>query len=229
MIEVWNKKLGVAGVFHIFLMLITFILVSTGFGIWGVMKQWRILVQTQIRLDRCVGDTALELRNHLNSLVSINQRIFFLRQAIGLAKLEPWLIPPLEAELYIVVGKQEWMRNSWKIRELKWIAVQGCSFEKEKNLAVPLPDLPFARDLPDDKGPQALRWSRGTSLIRGVSKMSKMSGEDKKGKFIGRPDRTFCIQLRSRSRNAAAKVEGGSDGSFLNKKKWEAFWDVPKI
>jgi len=226
--------IGFQGVLHLPLLLAVFIISVSGFRIWGFLRNWRFLAETQLRLDRCVGEVAQEFRDSLNSIEKSNARIKKLRIAIQLAELEPALIPPLQAVLVIQVGQQEFVRAKWVLRRARWSLDRGCG--KAKDTAHLLPVLSFIRDPPDWIGPQALHWTGegGDSVSGGVGTMPE----------------EFNFQVSHRSRHAAAKVKGGMLGEEISidlgtpesqakrgdsgglgrsgKNKWKATWSEPR-
>ena len=48
-----------SGILHLPMALLTVIFVVTGLGLWGILHHWKNLAQTQLRLDRCTGETGL--------------------------------------------------------------------------------------------------------------------------------------------------------------------------
>ncbi len=191
----------VEGSLQIPLLLILFTIVIAGCGIWGFLRHWRFMVETQLRLNQCVGRAAHDFRDTLNSLFLLNQKILELRASIEAAKLYPPLIPPLEAGLIVVVSKQDWIQVQWKAKSLKWFLSQGCG--QRGDHALPLPGLEFTRDPPDSIGPKALRWS-------------------------GQMPKSFHLQIRHFPRVAAAKVQGDESDSIFERKKWISTWTVPQ-
>lgn len=209
---VTNRK----GALQIPLLFAVFLITFSGLRIWGFLRNWRYLTETQLRLDRCVGEAAQQFRNSLNSLEVSNQRITDVRTAIKMAELEPWLIPPLQAVLLVQVAQQEWIRTRWEIKKGGWLLSQGCG--KGKDTARPLPALDFIRDPPDPIGPQPLYW-------KGVM------------------PQFFQFQVSHRPRHAAAKVERGQSdkisfeslelgssgiGGNSGNGQWKANWSRPQ-
>jgi hypothetical protein len=190
---------SIKGGLHVPLLLAVFLISCSGFRIWGFLRNWRFLVETQFRLDRCVGRVAQEFRDSLNSLEISNQRITKLRAAIQMAELEPWLIPPLQAILMAQVTKQELIRAGWDLKRGHWLISIGCG--NPKDTAHPLPGFKFIRNPPDWVGPQALTWEEIM------------------------PDK-FEFQVGHPPRYAAAKVEGGWDEK-TGRNQWKAIWSAP--
>jgi len=194
-------RLGTRGSLQLPLLLAMVMIVLGGFGIWGFMRNWRFLMETQLRLDKCVGVAAQEFRGALNSLMTDNQRVQALRAAILAAELQPELIPPLKVTLQVVVAKQEFTLIQWKIKTGKWLVSRGCG--KWKDWAIPLPSLEFIREPPDSIGPKALRWA-------------------------GQSRSEFFFQVEHSPRASAARVEGGCLEWKLDCKGWISNWTSPQ-
>src|SRR5690348_13171722 len=70
------------GILQIPLLLAILLFSGIGMGVSGYLKQWRILVEHQLRLNRCVGEGALQLRKTLQSLQDSNEVIRELRSRL---------------------------------------------------------------------------------------------------------------------------------------------------
>lgn len=144
--RILSKNLGwidSKGGLHVPLLLAVFLISFSGFRIWGFLRNWQFLVETQLRLDRCVGEVAQKFKDSLNSLETGNRRITKLRMAIQMAELEPALIPPLQAVLLAQVVQQELIQARWKLKRGHWLVSRGCG--KPSDSAYPLPALKFVR------------------------------------------------------------------------------------
>ncbi len=146
----------VSGSIQVLMILLIFFFSFSGFGIWGFLRHWRFLVEDQFELDRCVGKSALDFRDSLNSIETSNRRIQELRASILLVQIQPELIPPLQLALQGVVLYQEKIRNQWEWKRVKRFTGFDCS--KRRDQAEPLPRLEFVRDPPDELGSQILHW-----------------------------------------------------------------------
>lgn len=144
------------GILHVPLALSLVAITLLGLGSWGVMRHWRKLTETQLRLDRCVGGIAMELQETLEGIDDDNDRITAIRAALLAANLLPPSIPPLRASLAAVVLHQEYLRGKWKLNQALWLVRRGCGEFKDQ--AGPLPELSLLRDPPDFLGPRGLRW-----------------------------------------------------------------------
>lgn len=206
-----KKKMGTEGNTHVLMALILLVFTLGGLGTFGVLRKWRTHVETQLRLNRCVGKAAQEFRDVLESLLQRNREIRQLRVAIQAVQWKPWLIPPLRTALGAVVLRQEFSLNSWRVRTLQWRLSQGCD-GRRKDDASSLPSLNFTREPPDLIGPKPLVWLGG---IPG----------------------TFTFLLKSAPRAAAAVVQTkGSEGEenaeseedSREDEKWVAIWAIPR-
>ncbi len=188
------------GSLQVTLLLILMITVMTGFGLLGLMRHWRFVVERQLRLNRCVAEVALDLRSLLNEIFQLNDRIQEIRAAILAAALDPPLIPPLRAAAEVLVQRQNYLLLKWKGRSGIWILQRGCG--EKGDWAPPLPNLQFERLPPDTLGPQILRWPGGM-----VSELS--------------------LEAHHRPRIAAARISKRSEIAGLNR-GWQATWCPPR-
>ncbi|MGZ3698832.1 MAG: hypothetical protein ACXWP5_11870 [Bdellovibrionota bacterium] len=165
-----------------------------GMGTWGVMRHWRKLVETQLRLDQCTGEAALTLKAVLQAVERENAAIHATRASIAVAQAaNPPAVPALEGALTVLVAKQEIDVARWKAAQVAWWLKRGCG--SPGDLAPPLPELRWERGIPDTLGPQALEW------------VGPMPGE-------------FRILARHAPRTAAAHVKGEGNGIH----HWKAEW-----
>ena len=141
---------GERGGIQIPLLLAVIVIAFGGLGLWGFLRKWRFLTETQLRLNQCVGKTALGFRDTLNSLKTTNLEIQALRKAIEASKMTPIAIPPLEAALAAVVVSQEGILLLWEMKRSQWLMAKGCG--KRGDFALPLPKLDLTRDPPDMTG-----------------------------------------------------------------------------
>jgi hypothetical protein len=195
------KHLCQSGYLLVPLVLALMMTALSGLGVWGLLRHWRFAVETQLRINRCLGEVAREFRDVLHSLESANQRIVALRASIVAASVQPWLIPSLEAALSLEVAGQDLIQMKWTARSLKWLVIQGCGHRGD--VAMPLPQLKYNRPPPDGVGFQPLEW---------------------RGKM---PDE-FALQLQHSPRYAAAVVKENQNGVVSGKSSWIAVWSVPK-
>ncbi len=166
-------------------------------------------METQLRLDQCIGKKAWELRDTLKLLSQRNQEIQKLRIAIQAAYLQPELIPPLETALMGVVAHQEFTLLNWQKNQIQWLATKGCG--RKGDYPIPLPSLHFLRKPPDRLGPHPLQW---------------------KGSF----PTAFHLQAGHPPRYAAAKVTStqnklNGDINFdpiFQDSSWKTHWTTPQ-
>jgi hypothetical protein len=141
------------GFFHISLSLFTAISVITGFSLWGLLHQWKGIMDTQLRLDHCTGETALDLKSKLSKVAQVNDQIENVRATIKVAMATPAsaeAVPPLQLALHGLIIAQDGVQTSWNLKEVSWIARGGCG--QTKDFALPLPILDWERPPPDEVG-----------------------------------------------------------------------------
>jgi len=185
------------GAIQVPMVLITLVLVLGSLGVFGVLREWRKLVEIQLRLDRCVSKTALSLKTRLDSLEKSNLRMKVIRASLAASTVLPPAKPPLQAALTAEFLWQESQRALWVKTQMTWMAEQGCDFKRD--LPLPIPTLPWLRDPPDSIGPQPLRWPVGT-------------------------EKRFYLQLSHSPRHAAAILD---EGKLHEKNGWFARWTYP--
>jgi hypothetical protein len=131
------------GFLHVSLALVMGIAVVTGFSLWVLLHQWKGLVDTQLRLDKCAGQIALDMKSDLGKLESTNEAILPLRASIATAMATPGAqetVPPLQVALHLIYMAQE----------VQWVATGGCGLGKD--IALPLTPLSWERPPPDALG-----------------------------------------------------------------------------
>jgi hypothetical protein len=170
-----------AGVLHIPMALVTVLFFVTGMGLWGLLHHWKSLAQTQLRLDRCTGETALELKMKLQTISSANEQMKVLR-ASEAASPSPQATAALQLAIEAEVLRQEKARADWAVDRMSWSAVGGCSSHGDSGS--PLPDLSWTREPPDALGPQPLN--------------------------LDELPKAFRIQLNHQPRASAAEVSSGN-------------------
>jgi hypothetical protein len=180
------------------MLLVLFAALAGGYGTWGILRSWRGLVDTQLRLNRCTGELALEFRDHLNQIEHFNGVIRSLRASIRAATLalQPEVIPAFEVALVSAVTAQEGELLRWELTVLASGLRGDC--RKAGDLADRFPALQYQRDVPDEIGMKPLEW-RG-----------EMPSE-------------FHFQIVNGPRGAAAKIEVRFD-SLGHNSSWAAHW-----
>ena len=178
---------------------IMLVFLVSGLGVWSLMRSWRLNVQTQLRLNRCVASEALALKRQLNLIETTNFGIQAIRLAIRAAEagLQYELIPPLIEGSTGITLLQEASMKHWEIRVVAW-PIKKCGQWRDQ--VQPLPDLKkyLSRDLADSAGPHPLNWRVGSR-------------------------HEFKIQATHRSRGIAARVEV-QQKSPLRPVHWSAQW-----
>ncbi len=200
-----------AGLFHVPMALALLIITGSGFGIWGVQRQWKKNVELQLALDRCVESEALALRSQLRSLASANVRIRAIRQALAASSIVPKAAAALRVALTAQVAMQEANRATLALRQAWARAPKRCGGAVYAWIDAPM----LVRDPPDLLGPRPLRWLSPQKAIRGLR-----------------------IQAGKAPRHSAALVAlgGRNHGSFgivgidlADRTDWEARWTAPGI
>jgi hypothetical protein len=204
------KMASEKGAMHLPMLFAVLIMATAGFGTWGILRHWRFLVEAQFQVNRCVGQTAHDLRDILNSLRQGNHQIRKLRLAILAAHLKPELIPPLKTALNLVVAQQDFHQLKWKTIQAKWFVARGCGNLRDQ--VTPIPGLPLKRDPPDQIGPLPLDWV-------GLKKI--------------------FIEMRHAPRSAAAYVRPGTsqvlefyeneDSGEWDRSPWISEWAQPLV
>ncbi|MBI4925301.1 MAG: hypothetical protein HY843_05185, partial [Bdellovibrio sp.] len=95
------------------------------FGTLGLLRRERHLVETQLRLDRCVEKTAINLHKTLNKIEDLNKDIR-MTSAELMVDIEPNSRIALQIKLSADVMAQEMIVRSWPKNQAQWIAQQGC-------------------------------------------------------------------------------------------------------
>ena len=212
MVILRNKE----GVLHAPLLMTTLLLCMGGFGTWGFLRSWRASMETQLRLNRCIGSQILKLRDTLNTLESLNHRMTEIRAAIAAASLTPASAPlssTLRGALQLAAFQQDFIHTQWKVQQGKWQLFSTCG--ERRDYADPLPSLTYQRLPPDTLGPQPLTWP-------------------------GKMPESFCSQVYHRPRYSAACTKNSLESSLGNSlegekiqndfknKKWTAHWAPPR-
>ncbi|MBI2711570.1 MAG: hypothetical protein HYX41_01730 [Bdellovibrio sp.] len=156
------KKQG--GNVQVLMLLLCSVFVVAGFGTLGIFRAWRFQMETQLRLNTCIGKPAQTFRDSLNSLLKTNQRIRKIRAALAVIVL-PSSQAPLRALLQTAVLYQEGLLLKWDANCAAWIVNRGCGLHYS-DFPNPLPRLGLFRPPPDPLGPRPLEWSPGGFSFR---------------------------------------------------------------
>jgi hypothetical protein len=141
------------GFLQVSLALVMGIAMITGLSLWVLLHQWKGLVDTQLRLDKCTGQVALDLKSDLGKLKTTNNGILALRASIASAMVAPGaeeVVPPLQVALHLVYMSQEAIRAKWDLKDVQWVAKGGCGLGKD--VALPFTPLSWKRPPPDNLG-----------------------------------------------------------------------------
>jgi hypothetical protein len=158
-----------------------------------------MLVEVQLRLDRCTGQAAQELKTAFERIQALNRAIQAARAALVAGAILPEAAAAAKEALQIAYAAQELAIAAWHARRAYWMIRQGCG--ESGDSAEPLPSLPWTRDLPDVLGPKPLRWTSESTEFR--------------------------IRARNRSRHAAAKLVGEKGATdAAEPKRWSLEWTI---
>jgi hypothetical protein len=186
-----------SGSFHLPMALSLALIMISSVGVLYVLHDWRSLVETQLRLDRCAGEAALELKGIVETLDSTNLQITALRAAAIPASLTPATKAASDAAIEAEVVWQDFKRLKWQTSQALWLARIKCG--NSRDFPAPLPGLDLTRLPPDNLGQQPLTWTHGEP-------------------------RDLHIEIRHQSREAAAHVFKGAVNVTST---WTAEWTVP--
>jgi hypothetical protein len=195
------------GVMHLPLLVFSMFAVLIGLSLWGLLHHWKDLMDTQLRLDHCTGEVALDLKSKIATVESANRQIKIIRGSIevAMATAVPTAgataetIPELQAALTAEVARQEFQRLSWIEKRVTWVA-SGCGTKGD--LGIPLPSLSWERDPPDTIGEQALNLD----LL---------------------PDH-YRVEAIHLPRKSAAVIERTKNATLLQASNWRARWAPPR-
>jgi hypothetical protein len=141
------------------------VLISAALGLVAIEFHWRRVVATQLRLDRCIAKTALELKASIQRVDAMNSKIRALRLAIPPALIKPPVAKALQESLRALVFVQDAELRRWNgLRRTQWLLQRGCGHRSDR--AAPLPEQPWMRPPSDPIGPHALVWPESTRLLQ---------------------------------------------------------------
>jgi hypothetical protein len=196
-----KNRRGSRGSVQLIFTVVALVMAIGGFGVWGIFRNWRFQVEHQLRLNRCVGGVAHELRDTLNKIDSMNEQIRQLRSAILVAQVQPESIPLLQTALEAVVKAQDLLLLHWRGKQAQWVALSGC--KNRRDYFLPLPNLKYVRALADHLGPRQLIWLEGEP-------------------------RMLFIHVSHKNRHAAARIEKDDDGKKTLTHRWKTYWTAPQ-
>ena len=177
-------------------------------GRWGILRHWRFLAETQLRLDRCTQVEALELKATQRLIERTNLGIHATRALILAGVLEPPAAAAARAALEALVLRQDAALLAWKARQLAWLLPGHCG--SSEDLRLPLPGLDWTRPSPDPFGPMPLLW------------------ENMPERFVIRASRSprHSVAEVGRNRNHDHNHQGKQEDSDVSK-EWTARWVSP--
>jgi hypothetical protein len=193
-----RRTVNERGVLHVPLGLLATLMVLTGLGVWGLLHHWKHLTQTQLRLDRCTGETALDLRSKLQGIASANRQMKELRaaEAAALLALQPEAANALQVLVEAESIRQETIRATWTVKRATWLIHRGCG--SWGDISPPLPSVSWTREPPDYLGPVPLTQDSFSAYYR--------------------------IEAQHQPRASAAEVFLGNENDETS---WHAHWVAP--
>jgi len=186
--------MNINGSLHLPLSIALSIITFTGLGLIGLERNLKNITELQLRLDRCVGKTAIEYKNTLTKIEKINKKIKVARIALALSNIEPEAAMALSVYLKKLIFSQNLLITKWRAKNVLWLSNKLC--KKNSDLSGPMPTLPWVRDPPDMLGQKPLRWT-------------------------GKHTEVFRIWLYHKPRYSSATLEG--DPNELFKANWKYF------
>ncbi len=145
------------GALHLPLALTFMILSVAALALIGIMRQWRNLTDTQLRLDECVRKASLELRDRNRFVESSNTRMKAIRTLIaGSTVIAPEALAALRTALQVEFLRREALLRTWQVKQMTWLARRGC--DGKQDFPLPLPSLSWVEEPPDTIGPKPLIW-----------------------------------------------------------------------
>jgi|GEM_PF-994532 len=132
------------------------ILGTASFGMLGLLRHWKALVEIQLRLDQCVAQRALTLKTTLGSIEKENTAIELARVVVMAATANPPARVVAQTALELLVVHQEISLKLWEMTRIKWLVERGC--DGQSDFPRILPSIPVSRLPPDAIGSNALHW-----------------------------------------------------------------------
>jgi hypothetical protein len=132
-------------------------------GLLGLALKKRRQIELQYALDRCVGQTALQLQRWMQELENLNLALLVARAGASVP------IPPVAAASRVAVfasaGTQQWILLRWTTKQVQWLARGGCG-DADWALPTPLPSHGLYRPPPDGLGPRPLQLRKSQTPTR---------------------------------------------------------------
>ncbi len=150
------RKQKIDGAITVPMLLACVTLAIASLGTWGVLRHWRFLMETQIRLDRCTREAALALKETQQLIERTNLAIHAARLVVLAGVLDPPALAAARATLAILVLKQDAALLIWRGKQATWLLPGHCG--SWVDIRPPLPGLGWTRPPPDPLGPLPLYW-----------------------------------------------------------------------
>ena len=180
------------------------------FGNYFLVRDLRLQVERQLRLDRCTGEAALALKSRLMKIESSIPRFRALKLAVIAATALPETLPVAKAALRAEYLWQESTRLGWETARTGWLIRPACGETGGAfSIRFPYPAFPWIRDPEDAIGPGELRLSMASKTAETFEESSEK----------------FRLEVQARARSSAAVVEKKKSGNIDS--NWKARWAVP--
>ncbi len=180
-------------------MLLGLLAISSFFmGNFLLLRDARLQVERQLRLDRCTGDAALALKERVQRVEASVTRFRALRISAAVTTLLPAAKAAAQAALEAEYLWQESIRLGWEAAEARWWLHPSCGESGALPSLLAYPAFPWKRDPPDSIGPGELRRAQ----------IETQADE-------------FRLEARAKARASAAIVTHRN-------KSWSAAWAAPR-
>jgi hypothetical protein len=207
------------GVLHVPLALMTLLFVITGLSLWALLHHWKTLTQTQLRLDRCTGEAALDLKSKIQNINSANQQIKQFRIAEVAATINPEAAEAIRVLISIEALRQESIRGEWMMKQVSWATTAGC--DDFRDHSSPLPSLRWERDPPDALGQRPLHMEDFPHSFHFEIKHSPRASAAEV--FQGGQDDSSSSQVKGQ----ATGLVSGLVSNPISGSSWHARWIAP--
>jgi hypothetical protein len=202
-----SRILNDSGALGIFLAFFIVVMAIGGFGVWGLMHRWSQAMALQLRLDRCVGEKAREMR----ILLRIAEASNFQMKALRVGEVAEFIFDGgagSKAALTAELAVQEALLIKWNIARGAWV-LRACG--ERGDGGPPLPAMSWNREPPDELGPQPFTWSN----------MDRLHFQAKNG------PRVSAAELNQTRAGSGVKDVVLYGGPLLGK-NWNAVWAEPR-
>jgi len=157
-------NLGERGFLAIPMALLLSVLAGCALMLLGLMSRWDHHVRIQLRLDRCVRQIAIELRETQNRIEGLNTQIRIARASAVFAAAagQGELLATLQKTTSVLALLQEGVLLKWGVRQASALVDRTCPLDPIHAADFMTP-LPWSRPPADPLGQPPLEW-RDASL-----------------------------------------------------------------